>query len=89
MLFNYWQKSLIMSGLITVENSYVALLSLAEGFRTCSPPDYKSSVQCLLAILNLPVHHQIIAKTHLQLGNLIMFNTTNHETASKHFEQAV
>lgn len=78
-----------MSNLITVDNCYVTLLSLAEGFRACSPPDIRSSVQCLQAVLNLPLDQYTLAKTHLQLGDLIMRFTTNTDVACKHLEDAV
>lgn len=71
-------------------DNVVALLSLAEGFRTSQPPDIRSCCQCLLAVLNLNnVYPLILGKTHLQLGYLIMNNTSNHEIAFKQFESAV
>lgn len=74
---------------ISVDNCYVTLLSLAEGFRTSSPPNIKNAVQCLQAVLNLPVDHYTLAKTHLQLGDLIMRHTSNIDIACRHLEDAV
>ncbi|RWS16437.1 MAU2 chromatid cohesion factor-like protein [Dinothrombium tinctorium] len=70
------------------DNSCVALLSLAEGFRTSSPPDIQSCLQCLLSILNIPTHPRIAAKTHLQLGNMLLQYTTNLDIAQSHIEKA-
>lgn len=78
-----------MAAPITLENCYVALLSMAEGFRTSNPPDIKRSVQCLQAILNLPIDHYTMAKTHLQIGQLINKHATNIDIACKHFQDAV
>lgn len=78
-----------MAAPITLDNCYVSLLSMAEGFKASNPPDVKRSVQCLQAILNLPVDHYTMAKTHLQIGSLISKHTTNIDIACKHFEDAV
>ncbi|XP_053207174.1 MAU2 chromatid cohesion factor homolog [Panonychus citri] len=77
-----------MAAPITLDNCYVSLLSMAEGFKASNPPDVKRSVQCLQAILNLPVDHYTMAKTHLQIGSLISKHTTNIDIACKHFEDA-
>lgn len=78
-----------MDPIIPPDNCYVALLSMAEGFRCQAPPDIQSSLQCLMAILNLPTHPRIVAKTHLQIGNLIMQHTLNLDIAHKYIEEAV
>ena len=73
---------------LTVDNSYVALLSFAEGFRTSQPPDLKSCLQCLLAALNLPISVRAMAKTHLQIANVLLNHTTNLNLAQSHCEKA-
>lgn len=73
---------------IPSENCYVALLSLAEGFRTTQPPDMESCLQCLLAILNIHTHPRNIAKTHLQIGHLFLLHTSNLDLAQNHLEKA-
>ncbi|RWS19466.1 MAU2 chromatid cohesion factor-like protein, partial [Leptotrombidium deliense] len=73
----------------SAENNYLWLLSLAEGFRTSSPPDIQSCVQCLLAILNINPSPRNAAKTHLQLGNLFIQYTNNSDIAQRHLENAV
>lgn len=53
----------------------LALLSLAEGFRTSNPPDIPSTVQCLLALLNLRPAQARFASTNLQIAKLLMQHT--------------
>ncbi|KAG9510231.1 MAU2 chromatid cohesion factor-like protein, partial [Fragariocoptes setiger] len=71
-----------------IETCHVALLNLAEEFRTKQPPDLKSSLQCLMAVLNLPVYDRIAAKTNLQIGNLIYHHSTDPNNAQVYFERA-
>ena len=71
------------------QNSYLALLSFAEGFRTSSPPDLKSCLQCLLAAVNLPIDIRSLLKTHLQIVKLILSSTDNLIVAQSHCEKAV
>lgn len=70
-------------------NSYLALLSFAEGFRTSSPPDLKSCLQCLLAAVNLPIDIRSLLKTHLQIVKLLLSSTDNVLVAQSHVEKAV
>lgn len=73
------------------QNCYHALLSLAEEFRTHQPPDIRSCIQCLMAVLNLPppLNPLIEIKTNLQLGRLIMQETSNVDIAQNHLDKAV
>jgi MAternally-affected-uncoordination protein len=74
---------------INPESCYLALMSMAEEFRTQTPPDIRSCVQCLFAVLNLGSHPAIEAKTHLQLGNILLENTSNLDRSQSHLEKAV
>ena len=75
---------------LTQETPYLTLLTLAEGFRTAIPPDIPTTVQCLMAILNLPNNDpRVIARTHLQIGKLICHHTTNTDVALDYLEKAV
>lgn len=73
---------------MNVDRCHKALLSLAEEFRTKNPPDLKSCMQCLLAILNLPVSAPIIARTNYQLGSLIYRYTHDTNIAQTYLERA-
>ncbi|XP_054160592.1 MAU2 chromatid cohesion factor homolog [Oppia nitens] len=70
------------------QTCYMALMSMAEEFRTQSPPDMRSCVQCLLASLNVVTHPAIEAKTHLHLGNILFHFTTNLDKSQSHLEKA-
>ena len=78
-----------MTTTIPPENSYLALLSFAEGFRTTTPPDLKSCLQCLLAAVSLPIDVRSLLKTHLQIIKLVLNNTDNILVAQSHCEKAV
>ncbi|XP_014673025.1 PREDICTED: MAU2 chromatid cohesion factor homolog [Priapulus caudatus] len=67
---------------------YLALLGLAEHFRTSSPPNYRLCIQCLQGILTLTPHSRIEARTHLQLGSLLFHHTKNIDLARNHLEKA-
>ena len=72
------------------ENAYLTLVSLAEEFRTQKPPDIRNCVQCLTAIINLRVPYPAIAaKTHLQIGSLLLEHSNNLELAKVHLKKAV
>lgn len=73
---------------MNVDKCHKALLNLAEEFRTKSPPDLKSCMQCLLAILNLPVPLHIIARTNYHLGSLIHKYTLDTTIAQSYLERA-
>lgn len=67
---------------------YLSLLGLAENFRTSSPPDIKLCIQCLQAVLNFSPPPRVEARTHLQLGNILLTHTKNIDIAKDHLEQA-
>lgn len=72
------------------ETTYLALVSLAEEFRTQNPPDIRNCVQCLFAVLNIRVPFPgIEAKTHLQIGSLLIEHSNNLEHAKSHLKKAV
>ncbi|XP_015524165.1 MAU2 chromatid cohesion factor homolog [Neodiprion pinetum] len=67
---------------------YLSLLGLAENFRTSSPPNIKSCIQCLQAVFNFKPPPRVEARTHLQLGNILLTHTKNIDLARSHLEQA-
>lgn len=71
-----------------MDKCHKALLNLAQEFRTKQPPDLKSCMQCLLAILNLPVSPHVIAKTNYHLGSLIYNYTYDTNIAQTYLEKA-
>lgn len=73
---------------MNVDKCHKALFNLAEEFRTKQPPDLKSCMQCLLAILNLPVSQYVIAKTNYHLGSLIYKYTFDTQIAQTYLEKA-
>jgi MAternally affected uncoordination len=68
---------------------YLALLGSAEYFRTSTPPNYRSAIQCLQAILTVRLPLPIEAKIHLYIGRLYVQHTTNIDMASMHLDKAV
>lgn len=76
-------------GSTSQEACYLALLGLAEEFRTMNPPNIRNCIQCLLAIFNLKQPPKIEARTHLQLGNILLQYTKNTDLAQSHLEKAV
>lgn len=73
------------------DRCYVALLGLAEHFRTSSPPDIKKAIQCLQALLQIyaspPLRMEL--RTHLQIGQMLMQYTKSLDLAKAHLEKAV
>lgn len=67
---------------------YLSLLGLAEYFRTSSPPMIKLCIQCLQAVFNFKPPQRVEARTHLQLGNILLNHTKNIDLAKNHLEQA-
>ncbi|CAG9859410.1 unnamed protein product [Phyllotreta striolata] len=67
---------------------YLSLLGLAEHFRTSSPPMIKPCIQCLQAVFNFKPPQRVEARTHLQLGNILLTHTKNIDLAKNHLEQA-
>ncbi|CAG0879449.1 unnamed protein product [Cyprideis torosa] len=67
---------------------YLALLGVAEWFRTTSPPQIKRCIQYLLAIFKFSPPPKVAARTHLQLGIILMRHTKNIDMAKYHLESA-
>ncbi|KAB0804326.1 hypothetical protein PPYR_02687 [Photinus pyralis] len=67
---------------------YLSLLGLAEYFRTSSPPMIKMCIRCLQAVFNFKPPPRVEARTHLQLGNILLTHTKNVDLAKTHLEQA-
>lgn len=86
------------------ERAYIALLGLAEHFRTTR--NIRKSIQCLKAVfikcLIIPKLHigffqlftfsplskKVEARTHLQIGQMLFTYTNNIDLARSHMEQA-
>lgn len=68
---------------------YISLLGLAEHFRTSNPPNIKKCIQCLQALFTFKPPAKVEARTHLQLGQILITHTTNVDMARNHLEQAV
>lgn len=80
------------SSLVTANNQdawYLALLGLAEYFRTSTPPNIKCCIQCLQAVFNFKPPQRVESRTHLQLGTILLTHTKNIDLARTHLEQAV
>lgn len=67
---------------------YIGLLGLAESFRTASPPDIRKCVRCLQAVFAFRPPARVEARTHLQLGNILLAHTTNAHLARDHLEHS-
>ncbi|KYQ56901.1 MAU2 chromatid cohesion factor like protein [Trachymyrmex zeteki] len=67
---------------------YLSLLGLAENFRTSNPPNIKSCIQCLQAVFHFKPPQRVEARTHLQLGNILLTHTKNIDLARYHLDQA-
>ncbi|XP_054710843.1 MAU2 chromatid cohesion factor homolog [Uloborus diversus] len=72
----------------TQDACYLALLALAEEFRTMNPPNIPNCIQCLIAIFNLKPPPKAEARTNLQLGNILLQHTKNTDLAQSHLEKA-
>ena len=68
---------------------YLALLGTAESFRTSNPPNIKLCVQCLQGVLNCKPPPRIEARTHLQIGTIVLHFAKNTDAALQHLEKAV
>lgn len=68
---------------------YISLLGLAEYFRTANPPNIKKCIQSLQALFTFKPPLKVEARTHLQMGQVLMAYTKNVELARNHLEQAV
>ena len=70
-------------------NWYIALLGIAESFRTATPPNIKHCIHCLQAIFTFKPPAAIEARTHLQLGTVLLNHTKNFDLATAHLQNAV
>ncbi|XP_030374576.1 MAU2 chromatid cohesion factor homolog [Scaptodrosophila lebanonensis] len=81
-----------MSGNTTATGSqdacYISLLGLAEYFRTSQPPNIKKCIQCLQALFTFQPPSKVEARTHLQMGQILMVYTKNIDMARQHLEKA-
>jgi MAternally affected uncoordination len=64
---------------------YISLLGLAEYFRTSNP---RKCIQCLQALFTYNPPLKVEARTHLQLGQILIAYTKNSDLARSHLEQA-
>lgn len=69
------------------KSCYTALLGLAESYRTVS--NIRHCIHCLKAVFNLNPPPAIEARTHLQLGNIMLSHTKNNDLVRQHLEIAV
>ncbi|KAK3601195.1 hypothetical protein CHS0354_004395 [Potamilus streckersoni] len=67
---------------------YASLLGLAESFRISNPPNIRLCIHCLQSIFSFKPPPKIEARTHLQLGNILMTHTKNLDLAKTHLEKA-
>lgn len=67
---------------------YLSLLGLAEYFRTSNPPQIRFCIQCLQAVFTFKPPPKVEARTHLQLGNILVAYTKNIDLAKVHLENA-
>jgi MAternally affected uncoordination len=65
---------------------YISLLGLAEYFRTSNP---RKCIQCLQALFTYNPPLKVEARTHLQLGQILIAYTKNLDLAKHHLEHAV
>jgi len=68
---------------------YVALLGLAEHFRTSNPPDIKLCIHCLQTVFTFKPSPNVEARTHLQIGTVLSSHTKNVDLALTHLDHAV
>ena len=68
---------------------YLSLLGLAEHFRTNEPPNVKECIQCLQAVFNFKPPPRVEARTHLQLGQILLTYTTNLDLVQENLDKAV
>ncbi|XP_055387634.1 MAU2 chromatid cohesion factor homolog [Condylostylus longicornis] len=76
------------SSTVSQDNCYVSLLGLAEYFRTANPPNVKKCIQCLQALFTFNPPSKVEARTHLQMGQILMAYTLNVDLAKNHLEKA-
>lgn len=73
---------------VSQDNCYISLLGLAEYFRTSNPPNIKKCVQCLQALFTFQPPSKVEARTHLQMGQILLGYTNNIDLARNHLEKA-
>ncbi|KAM8704497.1 hypothetical protein ACLKA7_009014 [Drosophila subpalustris] len=80
--------SVANTGAASQDACYISLLGLAEYFRTSQPPNIKKCIQCLQALFTFQPPSKVEARTHLQMGQVLMAYTLNINLARQHLEQA-
>ena len=73
----------------STEAWYSGLLGLASEFLNSKPPKIKECIQCLQAVFQFHPSPAIQARTHLQIGRLLVKYTKNDDLARSHLEKAV
>lgn len=73
----------------TSENDprYVALLGLAEKFRTAKPANIRLAIHCLQSIFAAQPPPRVAARTHLQIGKLLLQFSTEVSSAKEHLDK--
>ena len=66
---------------------YVALLGLAEQFRTAKPSNIRLAIHCLKAVFAAQPPPRVAARTHLQIGKLLLQYGADVNDAKDHFEK--
>ena len=69
------------------DQRYVALLGLAEQFRTAKPANIRLTIHCLEAVLVAQPPPRVAARTHLQIGKLLLQYGANPADAKDHLER--
>lgn len=73
---------------VSQDTCYISLLGLAEYFRTVNPPNIKKCIQCLQALFTFHPPSKVEARTHLQMGQVLISYTKNTDLARCHLEKA-
>lgn len=81
--------NVIQTKMANLDPLYLGLLGTAESFRTSNPPNIKLCIQCLQGVLNCNPPPRLEARTHLQLGTVLLNFTENIDSARQHLEKAV
>ena len=66
---------------------YVALLGLAEQFRTAKPANIRLAIHCLKAVFVAQPPPRVAARTHLQIGKLLLQYGVDPADAKEHLEK--
>ena len=66
---------------------YVALLGLAEQFRTAKPANIRLAIHCLKAVFVAQPPPRVAARTHLQIGKLLLQYGADATDAKDHFDK--